>query len=916
MDDLTGIQWTAPRPPSASTTRSTNTSSTSTPQPSTNAFANLSLSTASSRTASPAATTKGADSFSNLTPFGARKTATLSLAEQQRELEARRRADAEEKRRKLDAMFGGGGGLDALGGGGGGGAFGGQKVEKKEEKGEKGGEDGEEDLFAAFNAKAPVDNASHYPPPQQQNGGATAAVVDGFDLLGGGGAAYPASMDPFENPPSRKASPFPPTQQTQMAVQDDDDILGDLAKPVSELPRPQPTPSPQPQRRAPSTDPRDPAIAEIMDMGFTAEQARRALGQTETGLDVEGAVGWLLEDAHRKSRPASTNPERSSSAQRSREASGSRTRRTREENDAAVPVWARKQEGEKDVAAIAADIGGTLFKSANSLWSAGRKKVEKAVAEFQTDLADGGGDPNMPKWMRERQIREQLEARGARGISRADRPPPEDRTRPEKGTPEPEITDEAMMLEMGSGPPPPRRKQKERAAPPSSSSMGRDEIRPDLGRSQEQVRRQQAVELQIQQKEREMRERQLRAHAAQAIPDSASRKAKLAAEAMPQYVSSKRRRPPPASASPKPVMQEADLLNGGGSSSGSNSNNPFAHDAAAGRFLDSNPSTPRATPPPAPAARRPAPTPSPRPASVQRTAVPLSPSALASSTAARQKGTEAFKRGDYSLAQTLYTTSLSGIPDTHPLRIILLANRSLATFKLGDPKSALGDVEELLAIIGPARGAGESIPLDGASKDMADYWAKAQVRKAECLEQLERWAPAKAAWESAIAAGVGGAVASAGKRRCETALAPKAALKPKPAPRPKPVSTPSGRDAAAVQKLRQANAASDRVEAEKLALHDVVGDRVNAWKAGKEGNLRALLAGLDTVLWEGSGWRKVGMGELLVPQRVKVQYMKGIAKVHPDKIKPDATTEQRMISAAVFSLLNDSWDGFKAENGL
>lgn len=91
---------------------------------------------------------------------------------------------------------------------------------------------------------------------------------------------------------------------------------------------------------------------------------------------------------------------------------------------------------------------------------------------------------------------------------------------------------------------------------------------------------------------------------------------------------------------------------------------------------------------------------------------------------------------------------------------------------------------------------------------------------------------------------------------------------------------PSG----AVTALRQANAAQERQEAERLELHDVVHTRIGNWKNGKEGNLRALLAGLDTVLWEGSGWTKIGMGELLVPQRCKVAYMKGIAKVHPDKV--------------------------------
>ncbi|RPB06275.1 hypothetical protein P167DRAFT_580813, partial [Morchella conica CCBAS932] len=284
----------------------------------------------------------------------------------------------------------------------------------------------------------------------------------------------------------------------------------------------------------------------------------------------------------------------------------------------------------------------------------------------------------------------------------------------------------------------------------------------------------------------------------------------------------------------------------------------------------------------------------------------------------RKEGTEAFKRGDYTLALTHYTSALSPIPDAHPLRIILLSNRALCNLKLGDPRSALSDCESALTIIGPARGEGETIAIDGANKDMKDFWAKTITRKAEGLEQLEKWADAAATWTIAVEAGVGGAVAAAGRRRCEAALKPKAPPKPKPtAPvrRPAAVAKTMG-DATAVRALRQANAAADRVEDEKLALHDSVEARIGAWKAGKEGNLRALLGSLDVVLWEGAGWKKVGMGELLMPNKCKVVYMKGIAKVHPDKISQDATTEQRMISAAVFSLLNEAWDGFKAENGL
>lgn len=116
--------------------------------------------------------------------------------------------------------------------------------------------------------------------------------------------------------------------------------------------------------------------------------------------------------------------------------------------------------------------------------------------------------------------------------------------------------------------------------------------------------------------------------------------------------------------------------------------------------------------------------------------------------------------------------------------------------------------------------------------------------------------------------------------------------------------------------MRAANAAAAKADDEKFALHDQVEARLTAWKGGKADNLRALLQSLDTVLWPEAGWKKVGMSDLVMPNKVKINYMKAIAKVHPDKIPQDATTEQRMISGAVFSTLNEAWDKFKSDNNL
>ncbi|KKY29518.1 putative uba domain-containing protein [Diaporthe ampelina] len=234
-------------------------------------------------------------------------------------------------------------------------------------------------------------------------------------------------------------------------------------------------------------------------------------------------------------------------------------------------------------------------------------------------------------------------------------------------------------------------------------------------------------------------------------------------------------------------------------------------------------------------------------------------------------------------------------------------------------------VQKPLELIGPGKGEGENVPLQDETsdkRDMKDLYGKALTRKAEALEQMERWAEAGTVWQSCVESGVGGPTATAGRQRCQKALAPKPKPASKPAtpaasrapPRPRPAAP--AKDSEAVTRLQQSNKAAEAADAERFALSDQVDARIAAWRDGKRENLRALLASLDQVLWEGSGWKKVGLHELVMANRVKIVYMKAIAKTHPDKLAQDASIEARMIAATVFSTLNESWDKFKTENGL
>lgn len=227
---------------------------------------------------------------------------------------------------------------------------------------------------------------------------------------------------------------------------------------------------------------------------------------------------------------------------------------------------------------------------------------------------------------------------------------------------------------------------------------------------------------------------------------------------------------------------------------------------------------------------------------------------------------------------------------------MLYCNRALTGIKTGDPKAAIADADSALEIIGISRGEGEQIslgPAEGA-KDMKEFYGKALMRKAEGLENTEKWTEAAQIWKLAVEAGVGGPISIQGRNRCEKAAAgaktrPAAPPARAPARRPTAASAASSRQAqaasaAAVRKLRAANAAAERADDERFALTDAVDGRLVAWKGTKADNLRALLGSLDRVLWPEAGWNKVGMQELVVPSRVKIVYMKAIAKVHPDKV--------------------------------
>ena len=891
MEDLSGIDWKASKPSNQSAGAKGNYYPALRPTPPLSGRSTPSLQPPSSNQKPLTSTHSGSkpstpanDSFANLVSFNqGQANKNLSLQEQQRLLQDQKRKQEEEKRKQLDGQFGpqaiDAALWDRLGSG--------HQTPSQTDAAPVSSTPDEEDILAAFNASAPVDRSSHMPPP--------GAIIDaGKSSSTGLNAASMATAerlqladdddDPFGlgmAPVSNQKGSLHKQENGFVETEDSDDVLGLLGKPVSDFPKPQSHREiPMEASPPPATaNPEDHAIAELVDMGFPSEKSRTALQNTESGLDVQAAVSWLLNQAHEESssKGKTSKSQGQPEGRRRRESSEKLGRRKNSNTSGANPAWMRESSSsdirqsrngdrqsartDKDPAQYASDLGNNFFKTANSLWKTGTKKLNQAVAELNSE-----NDPNHPKWMREAQIDTDASKQKAAPADRKSAPNGNSDRRAGKPATQPAITDEALLLESGSGRP--TRKQA-----------------PRVSDTRQEVLSSQPPPLKVQQ----VRENHPQPRFLQQAPNRDS-KARLTRQALEEessqvYISPARRKKTPTQTPPaqssKPPEPEADLL-----------------------FGDSKPTVIRPSAPVGGSTQQPRPQkvsslPS-RPSPAKRNIPSLSPTAFQQSISARQSGTAAFKRGDYAEATVHYSTALRVLPSAHPLVLPLLANRALSHLKTGDPKSSIVDADSAIELIGPSRGSGETIDLGGDEgiKPMEPYWGKAMMRKAEALEQLEKWADAAEIWRACVSAGVGGATSISARNRCESAARPKskpAAAPKKAVPRPKASAlsdlTPaSGQSTEAVNRLRAANQAADKLDDEKFRLADIVDGRVSQWRAGKEANLRALLASLENVLWQDAGWKKTGMAELIQPNKVKIVYMKGIAKVHPDKVSSRITS--------------------------
>ena len=292
---------------------------------------------------------------------------------------------------------------------------------------------------------------------------------------------------------------------------------------------------------------------------------------------------------------------------------------------------------------------------------------------------------------------------------------------------------------------------------------------------------------------------------------------------------------------------------------------------------------------------------------IQRQAIPASHSEIASSAKYKSVGAEKFHLGQYAEAETAYTAAIAALPVSHLLLVPLYNNRALARLKTGDHSGAIEDCSTVITLIGPNYHPMKEAKVDkeeeGSGVNLGDGLVKAWKRRAEAYEGREKWAMSQVDWEAAIAASWVGdklrneALRGAGRcRRMATAnnnshggpSNSEGSTPARPATKTAALARPTHRGptppSEAQMKLREANRTAEAEDQARHELKDTVDARLLAWKGGKETNVRALIASLDTVLWPELGWQKVGMAELVTPAQVKIRYTKAIAKLHPDKV--------------------------------
>ena len=284
---------------------------------------------------------------------------------------------------------------------------------------------------------------------------------------------------------------------------------------------------------------------------------------------------------------------------------------------------------------------------------------------------------------------------------------------------------------------------------------------------------------------------------------------------------------------------------------------------------------------------------------------------------AKTNATEAFKSGDYATALESYLICTNKLPANHELQVVITSNLAVVYKLVGQLKNSLESVNKGIGLIEE-----EEIPNGEiliSSKPVKYWYTKLIICKAEVLELLENYEESLENYSILIQKlGVVDRKITDGRRRVHKVVNPEA-YKPKPSPKPT-VSKPS----TPKQNTRQSSPMPKKPEPEEFdaLAKEQIDIKIDQWVAQKQDNLRSLLAGLNDIIPPKINMqdklRSLTINELMLPKQVKINYMKVISAIHPDKLASQCKgdKESELICNAVFIKLNKSWEQFKQQESV
>lgn len=289
-------------------------------------------------------------------------------------------------------------------------------------------------------------------------------------------------------------------------------------------------------------------------------------------------------------------------------------------------------------------------------------------------------------------------------------------------------------------------------------------------------------------------------------------------------------------------------------------------------------------------------------------------------TIAKDKATEAYKSGDYTTALDNYNICLGKLSPNHEFRVIILSNLALVYKLSGHLKESLQSVEEALKLIDESEIPNSQVII---VEKPAKYWyTKLIMVKAEVLELLERFEASLDNYQILIKKlGCTDKKVMDGKRRVDKIVNPQSHKPAKASPRPS--ATPTPRASTPIQKPRQQQQQQQPNNEEvDVLIRDQIDNRIQQWAASKQNNLRAMLTNLDEIIpgkiAMKESLRKLTLNDLMLPKQVKIQYLRVISYIHPDKLasqcKGDKETE--LMCNGVFIILNKRWEAFRQEESI